>query len=949
MSHSWQRIGRRALLTLLCCLAFAGAGILAQTSSPAASAPPSPNQQTATPPSAPSPAVKTNIKTIYIIPSSHWDLGFFAPPEEVLPMLKPHLDQVVADAKADPEFRWTIESVWQIREWLARTKDPREIQDFVDLVKKGQIQVSAVFGSMHSEFLGAETLNRLAYDDKALEKQLGIKTDLAMMDDVPGFTLRLPQVLAGSGVKYFVTGSNLFLFGGTTLSPAHVPFYWQAPDGSRVLTWQTQSRFGGYTEALADYYLDPPALEPYTKEHFYPKEWEGLPRLEIMQRGVDKLLKKYGDANYPYDAVMILFLHDFLPPAQEEDSMLPGIREWNASGRQPRIVMATPAEFFQHLESTYGDKFPVYSGDWSGLWSEVKTNSPRISAAIRWTEDHAPAAEMLWTLLTFKEGVSYPAGNFEAARLDVLKYDEHSGAAQVGWPKLMSRAEIDQQNKEYAQYARDAESGINQLVDDGMQALFSQTNDAPSADNVVVFNPSSWERDGIVDIAVPDRQKVQVRDVATKQLATAQRDGPRQWSFLAQNVSGTGYRTYALEFSSADEHARANSKPGDVEVESRYYRVRIRESDGAVVSVFDKLLGVDLVDPKSVETFNALSRWNPFGALPAALGKPEIAREDGPLSSSLIIRRPGSYWPETRITLPTHEKLVEFRNTLDRARMPYVASLQPGEYYSFDFPVKFDGPAAIWVEDGAGYHEIPDDYLPGARTDAAAPQHSLVLSGDSAGKKITIVLAQRESFFDYLPGLPGAKGPGKFLNLVRALALRKQDEGDTRDLGMVNFANLEPGFDGEPLRFTFALTSNESSPEGLPIFTESYQTAAALDLPLLAARLLPHTAPAKPAGAFFTLSASNVAIAAFKPSTDGNPDHYVLRLQEIAGQNTDVQITTPLQVSEAARTNLTEDEVLSALPLPIKISITPHQTITLRLTIPHKSKTRSYRWWEWEQ
>lgn len=921
----------RASLTVVCYLGFVAGIARCQT--------PAPGPQAATP------AAKSTIKTIYVIPSSHWDLGFFAPPEEVLPLLKPHLDQVIADAKADPEFRWTIESVWQIREWLARTKDPREIQDFVDLVKKGQIQVSAVFASMHSEFLDAETLNRIAYDGKAIEKQLGIKTDLAMMDDVPGFTLRLPQVLAGSGVKYFVTGSNLFLFGGTTLSPAHVPFYWQAPDGSRVLTWQTQSRFGGYTEALADYYLDPPALEPYTKEHFYPKEWEGLPRLEIMQRGVDKLLKKYGDAGYPYDAVMVLFLHDFLPPSQEKDSMLPGIREWNGAGRQPRIVMATPAEFFQHLESTYGDKFPVYSGDWSGLWSEVKTNSPQISAAVRWTQDHTQAAEMLWTLLTFKEGVSYPAGNFESARLNVLKYDEHSGAAQVGWPKLMSRAEIDQQNKEYAQYAGDARSDIEHLIGDGMRALFSQTNDAPAADNAVVFNPASWERNGFVTIDVPEGQKVQVRDVATQQFAIGQRVAPGQWSFLAKNVPGSGYRTFALEFSPADESARSNTKPGGVELENKYYRVRIREADGAVVSVFDKWLAAELVDPKSAETFGTLGRWNPFGALPAAAGKTEVTREDGPLFSSIIIRRPGSFWPETRISLPNNEKRIEFTNTLDRTRMPYVASLQPGEYYSFDFPVKFDGAASVWVEDGAGYHQIPDDYLPGARTDAAAPQHSLILAGDSAGKKISIVLAQRESFFDYLPGLPGAKGPGKFLNIVRALALRKQDEGDTRDLGMVNFANLEPGFEGVPLRFSFEVTSSE----GLPNFPESYEAAAALDFPLIGTRLLPHSAPAKPAGAFFSLSARNVVITAFKPSADGNSDHYTLRLQEIAGEDTEVQITTPLQVSEAARTNLTEDQVLGALALPLKIAVTAHQTVTLRLTIPHKSKTRSNRWWEWEQ
>src|SRR6266568_126904 len=159
------------------------------------------------------------IKTIYIMPSSHWDLGFLVPPEEILPRLKPHIDEVIANAKADPEFRWTIESTWQIREWLNRTDDPQQIKDFVDLVNKGQIQVSAVFGSMHTEFMGAEELNRITYDMKDLEQRLGIKTDFAIMDDVPGFTSRLPQVLARSGIHYFVNGSNIFIFGGTSMTP----------------------------------------------------------------------------------------------------------------------------------------------------------------------------------------------------------------------------------------------------------------------------------------------------------------------------------------------------------------------------------------------------------------------------------------------------------------------------------------------------------------------------------------------------------------------------------------------------------------------------------------------------------------------------------------------------------------------------------------------------------
>ena len=698
----------------------------------------------------------TPIRTIYIIPASHWDLGFLAPPEEILPRLKPHLDEVIADCKADPDFRWTIESVWQLREWLARTNDPGKVKEFVDLLHKGQIQVSAVFGSMHTEFMGSEPLNRLTEDIHAIGKQLGIKTDFAMMDDVPGFTTRLPQVLAGSGVHYFVNGSNLFIGGGTSLTPGHVPFYWEGPDGSRVLLWQTQGYFGGYTEALSEYFLDPQAREPYTKEHFYPKEWEGQPPLEIMQHGVDRLLKKYADAGYKYDAAMVLYLHDFIPPSWEKDALLPAIRAWNAAGRQPQLVVATPAEFFRHIESTYGKDFPVYKGDWSGLWSEVKTNSPRISAAARWVQDHAPVAEMLWGLLTFREGTSFPAGNFESARLNLLKYEEHSGSAQVGWPKLMTRAEVDQQNKEYVQYLKDARTDIQQLISTGMKTLFAQREDAPTADNLVVFNPLSWKRDGVMTIDIPAGQNVSVRDLQTNTVQPTQRISSTQVAFIAKDVPSVGYRTYTLE-KVATHSSSPNPAISSLQLENEFYRLRIRPQDGAVISLFDKQVGEELLEQKSPDKFNALQRWNAAARFTVPTSKIQISREDGPLIQSVVIRRPDTFWPETRITLPTQRKIVEFSNLLDRNRMPYVASLQPGESYTFNFAFRFDKPATVWVGNGNGFHRIPDDYLPGARTDAAVAQHSLILEGSREKKPVSLCCQNASRFSITCPECRAAK------------------------------------------------------------------------------------------------------------------------------------------------------------------------------------------------
>jgi alpha-mannosidase len=77
-------------------------------------------------------------------------------------------------------------------------------------------------------------------------------------------------------------------------------------------------------------------------------------------------------------------------------------------------------------------------------------------------------------------------------------------------------------------------------------------------------------------------------------------------------------------------------------------------------------------------------------------------------------------------------------------------------------------------------------------------------------------------------------------------------------------------------------------------------------------------APTTDTGSFFSISAENITLLAFKPSTDGNPEHYILRLQEIAGKPADAKITTALKVTAASVVSMTEDEELataSAQPL----------------------------------
>src|SRR6476646_10396720 len=261
------------------------------------------------------------IKTVYIVPTSHYDFGFVDPPEAIRERAARHIDEVIRTAEADPDFRWTIESVWQVNEWLKRAKAPtsvlpndkQKIARLVTLIKSGRIALSSAWGSMHTDFMVAEELNRLCYDYATLKRLYGVETQMAMMDDVPGHPSTLPSVLARSDMRYLVVGANVFINTATSLAPGKVPFYWESPDGSRVLTWISQGNRGAYVEALTQYYLDPYTKDPYTDKRpfdmFNPELTGKKTDLEIMEMGVTDLLNTYNKAGYKYDAVMTMYAH----------------------------------------------------------------------------------------------------------------------------------------------------------------------------------------------------------------------------------------------------------------------------------------------------------------------------------------------------------------------------------------------------------------------------------------------------------------------------------------------------------------------------------------------------------------------------------------------------------------------------------------------------------------
>jgi hypothetical protein len=915
----------------------------------------------------------STIKTVYIVPTSHYDFGFVEPPDAVRERAARHIDEVLRLAEADPDFRWTIESVWQVNEWLKRTRPPTsvlprdeaKIARLMNLIKSGRVALSSAWGSMHTDFMGAEELNRLCADYAALKRVYGVETDFAMMDDVPGHPTSIPSVLAGSGMRYLVTGANLFIGQATSLAPGKVPFYWEAPDGSRVLTWVSQGTRGGYVEALTDFYLDPYTLDPYTGKTPYEMFNPNAPKktdLQIMEEGVGILQKRYADAGYPYDAVMVMHAHDFLEPGNVAN-LKRAVELWNKAHESPKLRIATPPEFFRYVEGKYGAQLPTHRGEWSGLWSEAKTQSPQISALARYAHDHTPAAETLWSAVAATRAIPFPTGNTATLYDLMLTYDEHSGAGNTGWPQLNDREPLEEQNRQYVRDLKRAWAEVDGLLEDGLQIIAEpQASAAPAARlaaNVwplLVYNPLSWPRTDVVELAPPEpgTRIAAIRDAAGGASIPFDVDEQGRACFVARDVPSLGYATFHVE-TAAGAPAPTLRDAAGASAENERFRVRAG-ADGSIESIVTLPDNRELVNAKGELPFNHLLRVE--GQEPSSLAfpvAPQVMVKRGAHMSRITIARPRSAFPLTVVTLYDGLDRVDLRNEVDASVLPFASGESWHDSYYFAFPFAV-GPEKLAVMRGGQkwFDRLPEDYLPGARRDSVTTQH---LIGLSDGKQ-SVMLAHRQAFHfvfpSYVKARPSPKGeapgmPAMFTGswplreaTLYSRAFRLGNQADTHDLGVTNLRTVEPGL-GDRYVFEYAVAAGAGEFDAVA----ARRLGAAVNVPLRSAYVT--VAPAAARQSFFAVDQPNVEIVAVKPtavayspgevtSVPLNPKpnrRFVIRLQEFAGRAATVRVSAPARLRSAELVDLTEERVLKGgLGVePLTVTLAPYQTASVRVEL----------------
>ncbi|MEN6424126.1 MAG: hypothetical protein ABFE13_02090 [Phycisphaerales bacterium] len=517
-----------------------------------------------------------------IVSKTHFDIGYSALARDVeheyrttmidraLATIETHGDR----AEGGPGYVWTVPG-WPMRTILWEGQNPQRRKRVEAALKQGNLVIHALPFTLHTATADVETLARGLGHASGVAREYGLDFPIsAKMTDVPGHDWIVPTLLARAGVKFFHLGSN------PTNVQVEVPrvFWWEGPDGSRVLTMFSS----GYDSGLL-----PPADWPH-------KTWLAM----VMS----------GDNEGPHTADQVAQwtqqIRDRFPDA--------------------RITMGSMDDFVESFLAE-DPELPVVRGTISDSWIHGPMSSPQAACEIMKIRPMLRAMEALRTHnILWGVKVLHTPEIIAEAYANSLRWSEHTWglANQHFVPSLYGEdfyanyaagltpnyRHMEASWKEHDRFSLGIQDRVIPTLYDDLNTLAENVSVAGL--RVVVYNPLPWTRDGVVEFAFPFMGDIKncnaVRDVDTGGILPMETwgdDSHRNGQFVAKGIPPMGYRSYVFvaEARLPEKHAAVDAANNTLE--NAFFRVILDPNRGCIKSITEKKTGREMVDTSAPHGF----------------------------------------------------------------------------------------------------------------------------------------------------------------------------------------------------------------------------------------------------------------------------------------------------------------------------------------------------------
>jgi alpha-mannosidase len=835
--------------------------------------------------------------TMHLTGNSHIDAAWLWPWTETVDVVKRTFGTALQLMNEYPDYTYT-QSAAQYNAWIA-DKYPQMNDEIKQRIKEGRWEI--VGGMWVEPDLnmpdGEAQVRSILVGKRWFQKEYGVDVRIGWNPDSFGYTWQLPQIYKRSGIDYFVT--QKMTWNDTNQLPFKL-FWWESPDGSKVLTYFPH-----------DYAND--NLNPVRLAYDMAQARQRAP-------GITEMMDLYGIGDHgggPTRAILDEGVHWMQPDRVVPKSNF-GTAQSYFTSVESKIAPDSPVWDYESIAKGY--KPPPTPADgqvaiptWkTEMYFEyhrgVMTTQANHKRNMRDSEEQALNAEK-FASLAWLEGKPYPGDELTEAWKKITFNDFHDLAAGSGIGIIYKEAQKDFDDVRWAtneisqQSVKTLSAGINTQVASGVPLL--------------VLNPLAWERSGpvTVDVQLPAAAAggVSVLDpvnhvVPSQMLKSDNKTNSYKLLILAGNVPSLGYKV--LHVVPGTKPFASDLKAEGLTLENSALKVVVDNQTGCITSLYDKKTKFEALAAgacgNQLQTFKDLPKdydaWNiDPGTLDhfTSIDKADSVElvEKGPLRGVIRVTHT---WQNSKfvqdITLDTGADQVDVVNDIDwhethvllKAAFPLAATSNKATY-----EVPYGSIQRATTRNNSW--EQAQFEVPALRwADLGDAQHGFSLLNNSK------------------------YGYDDKDNVLRISLLRSPTWPD-------------PDADRGHHHITYALYPHGGDWKQALTVRHGYE----YNYPLHATQVQAHTGTLPAQLAYVTVKPENVVLTALKKAEDSNG--LIFRVYEWAGKSSDVEFHVPKGASGATVTNLMEKPEGAALKIvddTVTTPIHPYEILTVRVDYP---------------
>jgi alpha-mannosidase len=859
------------------------------------------------------PLMKQN--TVTLNGQSHIDAAWLWPWTETVDVVRRTFGTSLQLMREYPTYTFTQSSA-AYNEWMAQ-KYPTMNAEIAKRIQEGRWEV--VGGMWVEPDLnlpdGESLVRQLLVGKRWFKQAYGTDVRIGWNPDSFGFSWQLPQIYKKSGVDYFVT--TKLSWNDTNPLPLSL-FWWQSPDGSKVLTY------------FANFNSDLTPTGPSSK----------LVEVRTTAPGSTDALYLYGVGDHgggPTRATLEDGLH-WIDPSRVVPKFEFGSAQSFFTKVEKQIAPESPTWDYTSIAKGYTKPAAVAGKVVIPTWKSelyleyhrgIFTTQANQKRNIRESEVKLLNAEK-WASVAWLDGRNYPGAELTEDWKKALFNQFHDLAPGSGIGLIYKDAQKDFDVVRWS--TNEINSGALEAV---AEKIDTNIKPAGVAVPVVLFNPLGWTRSGEVTVKVQLPQAVAAGTTVLPVIDPAQADSPLQGEivandgqtgaveirFEASDVPALGYKVLYVVPGAANHPQHqptlsVSQQSGSIRMENANVRVAVDSKTGCITSLFDKKANFEALAKgacgNQLQLFKDKPKeydaWNidpgTLDVAPTVIDQADaVERLDGKSGDSGI--RVTRHWQGSKfvqtIRLAENSDNVDIDNEIDwhethillKAAFPLAATSGFATYEipygTIDRPTtrnnswekaQFEVPALRWAD----------------------------LSGTGADGKVHGLSVLNQSKYGY-----DAAG-----NVLRLTLLRSPIDPD-------------PEADRGHHHFHYALYPHAGTWKEALTIRHGWEYNYPLTAVVTAAH--PGTLPAS--HSFASVAPENVILTAVKKAEDANG--LIFRAYEWAGKDSTVEFHVPAGATGATVTNMMETPEGAALPVAgdvVKAPIHPYEILTIRVDYP---------------